>query len=310
MIMPGNSTASVFNIQRYSLHDGPGLRTVVFLKGCPLHCPWCSNPESQLASPQVFYNRERCMRCGACRAACPNGCITVGDDGFNRIDRERCDGCSGMEHALCESVCVCEAIKSVGTSRRASDIFAEVVRDEICFRKSGGGLTLSGGEPLLHAEFCCDLLRLCHLAHIATAIETTGFVRTETIRRILPFTDLFLYDIKHTDGEKHRRVIGADNALILENLRYLRAMDANVIVRIPLIPGFNADLPELFKIRDLAISIGVREIHLLPYHIWGENKYAFLDRAYGMHCPAMDGAEAERIAQELVNDKCVIRVHG
>lgn len=250
------------------------------------------------------------MRCGACRAVCPNGCIEAAADGFNAIDRKRCNGCHGAEKALCEAACVCEAIKLVGSSRSAADVFAEVMRDETCYRKSGGGLTLSGGEPLLHEAFCMALLRLCRMARVSTAIETTGFVSAETLKRVSPLTDLFLYDIKHTDGHEHRRVIGVDNACILENLRLLRRMHAHVIVRIPVIPGFNADLRELRKIRDFAISLGIRELHLLPYHIWGENKYSFLDRTYDMHCSPMDGTEAEALARELAGERCVIRVHG
>lgn len=264
----------VSNCQRYSMFDGYGLRTVVFLMGCTLRCAWCQNPENLEQHIALLYAPDACVRCGACTQACPNGAAAV-QDGRIVYDRSRCGACM-----QCVPECYYGARKPSGTERDAEDVVREVLRDKAFFLASGGGVTLSGGEPLMQAAFAEEILRGCKAEGLHTAIETAGNVPWSAFERVLPWTDLFLFDIKLADAEKHRRWTGSDNRRILDNFRRLCGSGKEVIVRVPLIPGVN-DGAEFDAIVELARG-DVGELHILPYHDLGRSKYEQLGIAYPM----------------------------
>ncbi len=288
----------VFDIQRYSLHDGPGLRTNVFLKGCGLDCRWCSNPEAKKPRPEVAFFDRKCFLCGDCIPSCPESAIAL-KDGQIEWDRLRCE-----QSGRCVQVCPAHAFVTIGETMTAGAVLAEVLRDAP-FYQQNGGLTLTGGEPTLQAEFAEAILRLAKMEGVHTAIETCGAVRWENIARLLPHLDLVLFDLKHTDPQVHRWFTGASNALILENLRRAAQSGANVIVRVPLIPGFNADEQSLAGIAGFVQSLqGVRSIHVLAYHTLGKSKYHALRIPYAMEpYPPMRLEEAEAWAD-------IFRRHG
>jgi len=268
-VVMSDAKGSIFNIQRYSIHDGPGIRTTVFFKGCPLRCLWCQNPESQTFRQELFYNKERCTGCGRCLTACPEKAIEV-VEGHSRTQRTLCNVCGA-----CAEVCPEEARVLMGKVVSAKEVFEEVDKDAVFYERSGGGVTLSGGEPLAQPEFAIEILRLCKNAGIHTAIETCGHAPWETMERVLKVVDLVLYDLKHMDPVEHRKVTGVSNALLLENLkRIYHGSQVALAIRIPVIPGFN-DTPQnmeaivSFILKDLDASVPV---HLLPYHRLGDSK--------------------------------------
>ena len=273
-------TGNVFNIERYAIHDGPGIRTVVFLKGCPLRCKWCSNPESQRLQSEIFHSARKCLGgavCGTCAKVCPHGAVT-NHDGMLHMDRSKCVGCG-----TCVRACPAKAMQLQGTARTADAILAELELDEPFYRRSGGGITVSGGEPLVQAEFTAELLQRARERHMSTCVETTGCAPWEKLALIAPHTNFFLYDVKHMDSEKHRLGTGAGNELILENLLRLSEEfpEANITVRTPVIPGFNDTEEDIGAIaRFLAPLSAVRSYALLPFHTYGESKYEALDRVY------------------------------
>jgi pyruvate formate lyase activating enzyme len=269
-------TALIWDIKQYALHDGPGIRTTVFFKGCPLRCAWCCNPESQSFAPEVIRVAENCIGCGQCVHSCPHQAIAV-DAGVWRIDFDRCDGCG-----RCAADCPGGALQTMGTAYTVDRLMAEVLKDEGFFWRSGGGLTLSGGEPLARAGFARHLLaRYKQETHGHTAVETCGQADPETVTALLPVVDLWLYDLKHIDPAAHRRGTGAGNRRILANVRAICEAGAALIPRIPLIPGFNADPPSLAAMAAFVAALpGVDEVHLMPYHRLGQPKYARLNRPY------------------------------
>ena len=264
----------VFDIQRYSLHDGPGLRTNVFLKGCGLACRWCSNPEAKQPQPQIAFFERTCFLCGDCLPVCSEAAIAI-HDGTITWDPLKCNQCG-----LCAQVCLAHAFTLVGSEMTAGAVVAEVLRDA-AFYSEHGGLTLTGGEPTLQPDFAEAILRLAKAEGLHSAIETCGAVRWQNIDRLLPYLDLVLYDLKHIDPQAHERFTGASNAIILENLRRASQVGTNLIVRVPLIPGFNADRQSLAAIAEFVRSLEtVREVHVLAYHTLGRSKYRALGLPY------------------------------
>lgn len=265
----------IFDIQRFCIHDGPGIRTTVFLKGCPLGCLWCHNPESRSPAPQVAFYASKCMHCGHCREVCPEGAILCTDA---RVDRGRCTACG-----LCADECPNEALKRIGRQTSVAEVLDVVLRDQPFYQTSGGGVTLSGGEPLYQPDFSRELLRACQARGLHTAVETSGSARWERLEELLPCTDLFLYDVKAIDAGQHRRLCGADNALILENARRLSAAGATMLLRAPLIPGCNDGDDDLRRLGEFVLALPApHTVELMPYHRIGIAKYEALGMTYAL----------------------------
>jgi pyruvate formate lyase activating enzyme len=269
---------TVFNIQRYSIQDGPGIRTTVFLKGCPLRCLWCSNPESQKVWPEVVHRDTLCNACGRCLAVCPEQAISIRDKTLS-VDRKLCTNCGH-----CVEVCVPGALFIYGKTLSVKEVFEEVRKDTDFYHSSGGGVTVSGGEPLSQADFVAALFKLCQDRGIDTCIETSGFASRDALEKVLPLTTLVLFDIKLPDLVSHQKWTGQSNRAILDNLSLLVSRGVPVILRIPLIPGINDTEDELRKLAQIALSYlrPPRKVNLLPYHRFALGKYAMLDREYSL----------------------------
>lgn len=302
---------AIFNIQRYSIHDGPGVRTLVFLKGCPLRCKWCANPESAKAKAQIAYNKALCTDCGACLTGCPAGAIQRDGIFGRRIDDDKCIQCG-----KCVRLCPANALKTVGRIAEVEEIVREVCKDRVFYRKSGGGVTLSGGEPFAQPDFACELLRAFKEKRISTAAETTGAVPFDAIEKSLDATDLFLYDVKHMDDAVHKRYTGASNERILKNLDRINSAQKRIWIRVPLISGVNDTEENMDRTVALAVSLsGVERVELLPYHEYGVGKYAQLGLKYeleGMKPPDASHIQSmvERLMQRYPTMKIVIRSHS
>lgn len=269
------ATGIVFDIQRFSLHDGPGIRTTVFLKGCPLRCMWCHNPESWRPQPQLSYQADLCALCGACAEACPRGVHTLGSGG-HAVDFARCAVCG-----RCAEVCTRGALKIVGREMTVSRVMTEVLADVSFYRRSGGGLTVTGGEPLFQANFLSGLLRTARESGVHTCVETSGYASRASFDGILDCVDLFLFDIKHTDDSAHRRLTGASNRVILENLDHLCARDADILLRCPIVPGLNDDDEHVRAVAELTRRYPqLRGVEILPYHNMGREKWQQIGRPY------------------------------
>ncbi len=264
----------VFNIERFAIRDGPGIRTTVFFKGCPLRCLWCSNPESIKSFPQLFYFEHLCTRCYRCIEACPNKANTIISDGAIAIDRNVCKNCGE-----CIEACPNKARDISGRIMTVDEVLEEVKKDSLFYQNSGGGITASGGEPTHQPEFLKSLFAASHKSAIHTCLDTTGFVKTEVLQSILDETDLVLYDIKHMDPVKHKEFTGIDNSLILENAR-LVAASKPMIVRLPLIPGHNDSEENLSALSGFMAELGLKRIDILPYHSLGKMKYQRLGLEY------------------------------
>jgi pyruvate formate lyase activating enzyme len=265
-------SGTVFNIQRFSTNDGPGLRTTVFLKGCPLACSWCHNPESRDPATQLVRRGERCILCGECAEACPRDAISLGSGGMMKIT-DRCQQC-----LACVEACGAEAWAALGTRMTAGEVLLEVLRDVPFYEESGGGVTFSGGEPLLQPAFLAALLAAAKLAGLHTAVDTCGAAEWAVFERILPHTDLFLYDLKVMDDSEHRRHAGAANRLILDNITRLSRDAAEVMVRLPVVPGITDDEENVARWGAFIVGLDrVPRVQLLPYHPIGEAKYELLD---------------------------------
>lgn len=270
-----NLTGIVFDIQRFSLHDGPGIRTIVFLKGCPLACRWCSNPESQKLKPVVMFKKEDCLHCGRCIDACRISAISP--DNIGRIDRERCTGCGE-----CVNVCPAGALVLKGKQVSVQQVVRELKKDATTYRRSGGGITLSGGEPLVQYQFASELLKACKAQGWHTAIETTGVGSAEAVDTVIPYVDAVLLDIKHMDEQQHKTYTGITNEAVLKNAPRISRISPTV-VRVPVIPGFNCSAGDIRAIAEFSQTLtGVRTIHLLPYHSFGENKYGLMGMEYSL----------------------------
>ena len=265
----------VFRIQRFSIHDGYGIRTTVFFKGCPLRCVWCHNPESQRYEFEVAYRAEKCLECLACIDACRKGAIEKGKDNLVEINREICDGCGE-----CVKACRGGALEIYGKDVSVREVVEIIEKDEVFYCNSGGGVTFSGGEPYYQPEFLLALLRACRDLNISTAVDTSGYVKWEVMEKTLPFVDFFLYDVKDYRSERHKKVCGAGNELILSNLRKLVSSGAEVIVRIPVVPGLNFEKGDFEGYCEVLMKTEVERVDLLPYHSLARDKYRWLGREY------------------------------
>lgn len=268
---------TIFDIQRYSIHDGPGIRTTVFFKGCPLRCSWCANPESWHLYPELSFIKGNCTACGICVTACSKHAIALKDN-KSFTDRQLCDNCGD-----CAEVCPNKARVLIARSVSVAEVVAEIEKDEVFYRNSNGGVTLSGGEPTLQPEFCLSLLKTLYESGFATVLDTCGFVRWEILENILKYVDLVHFDFKHMDDAMHRRYTGVSNKIILNNAKKLSLMGKPVIARIPLIPGVNDSLDNLGKTARFCKQLpSLRRLDLLPYHSLGANKFEQLGSCYSL----------------------------
>lgn len=264
----------VMNIQKYSVHDGPGIRTTIFLKGCPLSCWWCHNPESQNLNFELMLFNDRCVGCSTCKENCEQGAIGI-NNGVATTDDSKCILCG-----KCTEFCINEARNLVGKEFSPKELLKEIKKDEIFYEESDGGVTFSGGEPLLQIDFLEEMLRLCKEQGIHTTVDTSGYSDFKNFKRILDYTDLFLYDVKHLDDNMHKKYIGVSNELIKENLIKLSELNANVFARIPIIKGINDDEKNIDETIEFLREINLEQINLLPYHKMGMEKYERVFKEY------------------------------
>ena len=267
----------VTNIQKYSIHDGDGIRTSVFFKGCPLKCMWCHNPETQNFNKQVLTNREKCVVCRTCEKACPNGAIRL-EDGKMVTDRVLCEACG-----TCTEYCLLNIREIAGKEYEVKELVKELKKDLMFYEQSGGGVTLSGGEVMcMNMDYIEALVKALDHQGITVTIDTCGYAPYENFKRILPYVHTFLYDIKAIDNEVHKKFVGVDNSLILKNLEKLSADQGRIYIRIPTIKGVNADDMSMQAVIDWlkTHNINVAQVNLLPYHNTGSSKYGRLETEY------------------------------
>jgi pyruvate formate lyase activating enzyme len=296
----------VFDIMRFSIHDGPGIRTTVFFKGCPLNCWWCHNPESQVLGRERMSRERRCIRCGACVTACGQGAISMDGDGVT-TDAERCTLCGS-----CVEACYAGAREIVGREMTVAQVMAEVERDVAFYDESGGGVTVSGGEPLMQPAFLLGLLGVCREKEIHTALDTCGFAPWDTVDRIRDSVDLFLYDLKLMDAAEHRRFTGVSNELILSNLQALSQLGHSIVLRVPIIPGVNDDEENIGQVGAFAAALPhLQRVDILPYHQIAVDKYDRLERVYGLREIRPPGDETmDSVAELLRRFDLTVKIGG
>ncbi|MDF2985928.1 MAG: hpdA [Eubacterium sp.] len=298
-------TGIVFKIQKYSIHDGPGIRTTVFLKGCPLNCWWCHNPEGQEPSGVIVYHEEKCHHCGRCIEICKDEAVYFKNKDL-RWDRNKCTHCYN-----CIDVCPDNALESIGRKMTVSALMDIIEKDTIFYDESGGGVTFTGGEPFLQYEFLYEMLKSCKRKGIHTAIETSGYTAWDRMENIAGYTDLFLYDLKLMDEGKHIKYTGVSNKIILHNLKKLSEIHNNICVRIPVIPGVNDDEENIDRSIVFLKSTSIRNIGILPYHDIGIYKYDKLGIQYrlkGLITPEVH--EMQKIADVFKNNGFCVKIGG
>lgn len=291
------TSGMIFDIKRYAINDGPGIRTAVFFKGCPLECWWCHNPEGQRSQPQLMFRENRCQLSRACVEACPQEAISWKEG--PALEWDKCDQCG-----KCAEVCFAGALEMVGRSMTAAEVTAEIERDVIFYDQSGGGVTFTGGEPMLQHEFLEEILTLCKVQHIHTAVDTSGYTSWENIHSIIPLVDLFLYDIKLIDESRHKMYTSVSNKPILANLRKLAEAGAHIVVRIPLIPGINDDYENVELCAEtLAQLTPLGGVELMPYHDIATAKYKALGMQYKLENLHRPTDEQVRKVEERFSDR-------
>jgi len=304
--MSASISGTIFDIKKFSLHDGPGIRTTIFFKGCPLSCLWCHNPEGISRQSEIHFWEQRCISCYKCVEACKHNALSFLDG--KRIHLPGlCDRCG-----VCAHVCPTDATELVGTKVTIPELMQEIAKDVIFYDESGGGVTISGGEPLLQVDFLEALLTACYDLGIRTAVDTSGYIPFEYLRRIQPLTDIFLYDVKLMDSDRHLQFTGVPNKLILENLKNLTKTGSNVIPRMPIIPQINDSDENLHATGRFLESLGcIQEFDILPYHNTAINKYLRMDNNYRL--PDVKTPSDERmveIARKLENYDFKVKIGG
>lgn len=290
------SKGIICQIQRFALNDGPGIRTLVFLKGCPMRCKWCSNPETQHLQPELYHYSHKCVFCGKCAEVCPNKAITF-DPTEPKIstNRDKCSACG-----KCVEVCSEKARNIVGVEMSTEQVIEEIKKDIPFYIRQGGGVTLSGGEPFVQYKFAKDILKRCQEEYINTAIETTAHIPWKTLSQFLKYLDHVLVDIKHMDPIKHQEFTGVRNNLILENIARLDEINFDYIIRIPIIPKINDDKANIEKLISYITSLkNLKEVHLLPYHTLGKSKYRYLERTYELPDLVLNRNDVKNIANVI-----------
>jgi len=286
-------SAVVSDIKRFAVHDGDGIRTTVFLKGCYLRCKWCHNPEGLSKEPLLAYYSHKCINCGACVKVCPEKAHTM-SGGIHHYDRSRCNACG-----LCEGVCPSDTLKLYGRVMSVAELLPILLEDRRFYENTGGGVTLSGGDPLCQPEFCAELFRALKEENINTALDTSGFAPREALDKVISYTDMFLYDMKAYDGEVHEFCTGVNNSAILENLKYLDERGCAIKIRIPYIPQMNDS-----QIKEIGTFISglknVKEVRILPYHAFSNSKYEALGMKYPIPDIPMPDAEEIKQAEEVL----------
>lgn len=287
----------IFNIQRFSIHDGPGIRTVVFFKGCPLRCLWCHNPEGQLFKKDMVFWEERCIECRTCRKTCPNSAVE---------NPENCTFCG-----KCVEECPAEAREIAGKEMTVKEVMSEMKKDIAFYEESSGGVTFSGGEPLSQSNFLISLLKNCKKEGIPTAIETCGYSSWDALLSVSKYTDLFLFDLKVMDEELHKKFTGVSNKIILDNLIKLSSNHKNILIRIPVVPGVNDNIENIDKTSDFVVSLGIKEVHLLPFHSAGSGKYRRLRREYKFMVESQQGKEGLNLFSSILKEKKItVKIGG
>jgi len=267
----------VFDIKKFAIDDGPGIRTTIFLKGCPLRCSWCHNPEGQTSAPEIMYRQKKCIRCEECAVACPNQAVFFTEQKL-AINRKICSLCE-----ICAKNCPSGALELVGKETSVDEIMRELNKDSTFYDESKGGITISGGEPLLQIDFTAAILNECKKRSIHTAVDTCGYASLKAIEIIKDKADLFLYDLKIMNDTKHRKYTGKSNKQILRNFKILANNGSDLLVRLPIIPGINDDRKNIQETADFVFLNGAKRVCLLPYHRAGIEKYRSLGKRYDLN---------------------------